>query len=175
MRTPARITCELNAPARPRSPVTSSRPTFVCCSWTVSSGSREASAPAGRLGLLQRLALVVEAVAEVLRVGLHSLLNRLLGLLRPVACGDLLEQLAVLGAHPLDQTLEELRSALDLDAVEEAVRRGVDLHGLILDGQRFALALVERGDEPLATSQRTLRVGVEVRAELGERLEVAIL
>ena len=81
----------------------------------------------------------------------------------------------MLGAHPRDQPLVELRDAVDRDAIEEAVGRGVDHDDLLLDGHRRALVLVERLDEPLPAGERRLRVGVEVRAELGERLEVAVL
>ena len=45
MRTPARITCELNAPASPRSPVTSSTATALSDSCSASSGTRALSAP----------------------------------------------------------------------------------------------------------------------------------
>ena len=43
MRTPARMICELNAPASPRSPVTSSTATFVVDSCSASSGTRATS------------------------------------------------------------------------------------------------------------------------------------
>jgi len=74
-----------------------------------------------------------------------------------------------------DKIGKELRDALDGDAVDEAVGRGVDLQHLILDRQRLALALVERLDQALATRQRALRVRIQVGAELREGLEVAVL
>ena len=52
MRTPARMICELKPPARPRSPVTSSRPTFCVVLVLVSSGRRDRL----RAGRLRRLA-----------------------------------------------------------------------------------------------------------------------
>ena len=44
MRTPARMTCELKAPASPRSPVTSSTATALTGSCSAKSGTRMASA-----------------------------------------------------------------------------------------------------------------------------------
>ena len=89
-------------------------------------------------------------------------MHGLLRLIRPVAAGDLLAHVGVLGVHPFGQLGEELGHALDVQAVEEAVGRGVDLHDLVLDRQRLALVLVERLDQALAARQRFLRVGVEV-------------
>ena len=43
---PARMICELNAPARPRSPVTSSTATLSIDSCSCSTGMLETSAPA---------------------------------------------------------------------------------------------------------------------------------
>ena len=75
----------------------------------------------------------------------------------------------------LDQAAVELGHAVDVDAVDEAVGGGVDDGDLVLDRQRRALALVERLHEPLAAGQRALGLGIEVGAELGEGLEVAVL
>ena len=75
----------------------------------------------------------------------------------------------------LDQALVELGHALGVDAVHVAVGRGVDDRDLVGGPHRLALALVERLHEPVAAGQRLLRVGVEVGAELRERLEVAEL
>ncbi len=102
----------------------------------------------GRVGV-ERLALLVEVVAEVLRERLDGVVNRLLRLLRPVAPGDLLEHGAVLGVHPFGQLEQELGDALDVDAIQEAVRGRIDLHDLVLDRQRLALVLVERRHESL--------------------------
>ena len=65
--------------------------------------------------------------------------------------------------------------SLDLDAVEVAAGAGVDRGHLVLDRERVALLLVQRLDEPGAAVERGLGVGVEVGAELGERLELAVL
>ncbi len=73
------------------------------------------------------------------------------------------------------QPVEELLDLVDRDAVEVAVRRGERLDHLVLDGERRALALVQRLHEPLAARERALRVGVEVGAELRERLQLAVL
>ena len=64
---------------------------------------------------------------------------------------------------------------VDVDAVDVAVGGGVDLDDLVLDRERLALALVERLDQALAAGERALRVGVELGAELRERLELAVL
>ena len=69
----------------------------------------------------------------------------------------------------------ELADALGLDPVEVAAGAGVDRRDLVLDLPRLQLVLVERLDQALAAGQRRLRLGVEVRAELRERLELAVL
>jgi hypothetical protein len=77
--------------------------------------------------------------------------------------------------EPLEHHLVELADALDLDAVEVAAGARVDRRHLVLDRPGVSLVLVERLDEPRAAVQGGLRVGVEVRAELRERLELAVL
>jgi hypothetical protein len=77
--------------------------------------------------------------------------------------------------QPLDELAVELGDAVGVDPVEVAVGGGVEDGDLVLDRQRLALALVECLDQPLAARQRALGVGVEVGAELRERLEVAVL
>jgi hypothetical protein len=62
----------------------------------------------------------------------------------------------------LDELRVELRDAVGVDAVEEAVGRRVDDRDLVLDGQRRPLVLVERFHQPLAAGQGPLRVRVEV-------------
>ena len=64
---------------------------------------------------------------------------------------------------------------LDEHAVQVAVRAGVDDRRLLGDRQRRALVLVQRRDQALTAGQRALGRGVEVGAELGERLELAVL
>ena len=75
----------------------------------------------------------------------------------------------------VDQLAVELGDPVHADAVQVAVGRGVEHRDLVGDRHRLALVLVERLHEPLAAGQRLLRVRVEVGAELGERLEVAVL
>src|SRR4051812_13833244 len=58
------------------------------------------------LALRQRLALLVEVVAEVVGERGDQVAQRLLGLVGPVASADLVEQLGVLGAHALREALE---------------------------------------------------------------------
>src|SRR5947208_4574080 len=106
--------------------------------------------------LLQRLALLVEVVAEIGRIVGDQRVHGLLGLVRPVAAADLLQELAGLRARTLGQTSEELGNPIDRDAVEVAAHPGEDLDDLVLDGQGGALVLVQRGHEPLAAGQRAL-------------------
>src|SRR4051794_7114908 len=129
----------------------------------------------GVAAALLGLTLLVEVVPEVARELLDRLVERLLGVVAPVAAGDLLERLRRRGVQPLDQLVVELADAVDADAVEVAVGGGVDDRDLVLDRHRLALVLVQRLDQPLAAGQRALGVGVEVRAELREGLEVAVL
>src|SRR4051812_40777814 len=127
------------------------------------------------LALLHRLAVLVEVAAEVVGELLDELLDLLDRGVLPVALADLLEQVADLGVRPLAQRVEVLGDAVDVDAVQVAVGRGVDLDDLVLGRQRAALLLVERLHQALAAGQRLLRVGVEVGAELREGLELAVL
>ena len=74
-----------------------------------------------------------------------------------------------------DQVAEELGDPLGLDPVEIAAGAGVDRGDLLGDGHRLALVLVQRLDHPLASGELLLGLGVELGAELGERLELAVL
>src|SRR5215207_5824267 len=125
--------------------------------------------------LVDRLALLVEVVAEVVGELGDDLLQPVLRLVGPVAVADLLEQLGVLRPHAPDELLVELGHAILGHAVQVAVGRGVDDRHLLGGGDRLALALVERGDQPVAARERALRVLVEVGPERRERLEVAEL
>ena len=98
----------------------------------MSGGSADALGRERRV-VVQRLALLVEVVAEVRGERLDGLAHLLLGLLRPVAAVDLLAQLLVLGVQAFGQAEQELGHALDVQAVEEAVGGGEDLHRLVLD------------------------------------------
>src|SRR5688500_18720690 len=92
-----------------------------------------------RLALLERVALLVEVGAEVVdRLG-DRLAERLLHRVVPVAPGDLLEALLLLGVKPLDQVLQEVLDALGLDPVEVAARAGVDGRHLVLELPRRQL------------------------------------
>ena len=70
---------------------------------------------------------------------------------------------------------EELADALGLDPVEVAAGAGVDRGDLVGDLERLALLLLEQLDQPFAAVQRLLGLGIELGAELGEGLEVAVL
>jgi hypothetical protein len=69
----------------------------------------------------------------------------------------------------------EARHVLGRDVVEERVDAGVQRDDLLLHRPRRVLRLVERGDHLLAAVQRRLRRLVELRAELRERFELAVL
>src|SRR6185437_9863467 len=84
---------------------------------------------APRLGcvtLLDRVALLVEVVPEVLGVGVDGLVERRLGLIGPIAAGDLLEQLGLVAAQRVGQAAEELLHLVHDDAVQVAIGGGVD-------------------------------------------------
>ena len=88
---------------------------------------------------------------------------------------DPAQQVGLLGAQADPQVAEELAHALGLDPVEVAAGAGVDRGDLVGDLERFALFLLEHLDQPFAAVQRFLGLGVELGAELGEGLEVAVL
>src|SRR4029077_10615831 len=77
------------------------------------------------LGLLEGLALLVEVVSEVGGELLEEVVYGLLGVLRPVAAGDLGARIAELRVGAFGQLGQELGHAIDVDAVQEAVRGGV--------------------------------------------------
>ena len=87
---------------------------------------------------------------------------------------DRLQDVAV-GAELLAQLLLEARHLLGRDVVEVAVDARVERDDLLLHRPRRVLRLVERRDHLLAAVQRRLRRLVELGAELGERLELAVL
>src|ERR1700722_12765113 len=97
--------------------------------------------------LLHWMTLFVKVVTEVVGVLAYRILQRVDGLIRPVAAGDLAQQLAVARLERVLQALEELLDLVHVDAVEEAVCRRVDLDDLNLDRQRVALVLVQRLDQ----------------------------
>src|SRR5581483_10781351 len=107
---------------------------------------------------------------------LLDLLAQLLAeLVRQVArLADLLVDRA-LGAQVLAQLLVEPRHVLGRDVVEEAVDAGIQRDDLLLDRPRRVLRLVEGGDHLLAAVERRLRRLVELRAELRESLQLAVL
>ena len=128
-----------------------------------------------RLALLERLALLVEVGAEVVDHLGDRLAERLLVLVGELAVVDPAHQLPLLGLQPPEQVGEELLHALDLDPVEVAAGAGVDRGDLLADRERAALVLVQHLDQALAAAELLLRLGVELGAELRERLQVAVL
>src|SRR5258708_7247017 len=122
------------------------------------------------LALLERLTFLVEVWPEVIeRLG-DRLAEGPLELVVPLAGVEPLDRVLVLGVQALQQELEELAHALDLDAVEEAPGAGVDRCDLVGDRPWLQLVLVEHLDQALAACQRLLRFRIEVRPELRERL-----
>ena len=85
---------------------------------------------------------------------------------------DLLQDRS-LAAQLLAQLLLEARHLTGRNAIQEAVNAGEDRHNLLLHRPGLELGLVESRDHPLATGQRLQRRRVELRAELGESLELA--
>ena len=109
------------------------------------------------LELLDGLAgLVLELVGEVLLVA-EPVVDR------------------ALRAQGLAQLLLEARHLRGRDVVEETLDPREDREDLLLERPRRVLRLVERRHHPLAAGERPLRLGVELGAELGERLELAVL
>src|SRR4051794_14766725 len=127
------------------------------------------------LALVHRLAVLVEVAAEVVGELLDEALDLVDRRVLPVAAADRLEHVGDLRVRALAQRREVLGDAVDVDAVEVALGRGVDLQDLVLRRERAALLLVERRHQALAAGQRLLGVGVEVGAELGEGLQLAVL
>src|SRR3954463_11360000 len=128
-----------------------------------------------RLALFELLALLVEVGPEVVdRLG-DRLAELLLHLVVPFAVADLVHQVRLLGVEALQHRAVELPYALGLDAVEVAAGAGVDRRHLVGHRPRPQLVLAERLDQALAAVERPLRLRVEVGAELGERLELAVL
>ena len=128
------------------------------------------------LTLLERLTLLVEVGAEVVDHLGDRLAQRLL-----VLVGELAARSIRFISSPCSEcsrdsrSVEEVADALDLDPVEVAAGAGVDRRHLVGDRERRALVLVQRLDQALAAGQRLLGLGVELGAELRERLELAEL
>jgi hypothetical protein len=120
--------------------------------------------------------VLVEVGAEVV----DEVANRraqllLVGFLELAGLGDSAQQLGLLRAQPDPQIAQELADAFGRDPVEEAAGAGIDRGDLIGHLERFALFLFQQLDQPFAAVQRLLRLRVELGAELGKGLEVAVL
>src|SRR5665647_1377710 len=85
------------------------------------------------------------------------------------------EQLGVLAAQVLAQTLAESGDARHLEVVDVALVAGEDHSHLFLDRHGVEAPLVEDLDHALAAGERPLGGLVEVGAELGEGLQLAVL
>src|SRR5260221_3015774 len=114
--------------------------------------------------LLQRLELVdgrAQPLLEVVR-------QRFPG-------ADLLADLGMVRVHELVEAGLPGAHVLDVDVVDEAVGHREDDHHLLLDRHRLVLALLQDLDGAAAAGELLERRGVEVGAELRERLEGAEL
>ena len=81
----------------------------------------------------------------------------------------------MLRAHELQEVRLELDDLLDRDIDEIALGGRVDDHDLFLDEQRAVLRLLQRLDHADTAVELCLRLLVEVRGELRERCELAVL
>src|SRR5215208_5392945 len=119
----------------------------------------------------RRLLLDVERVLELV-----DLLPEPLGeLVREIArLTDLLQDRAFC-PQVLAELLEEARDLLGRDLVEITLRPRVKRGHLLLHRPRVVLGLVERRDHPLPAREDLLGLGIELRAELRERLQLAVL
>src|SRR4029077_2698734 len=115
--------------------------------------------------------LHVEHAREALQLGVQLPLE-LVGDLLLLA--DRVED-RLLRPHVLAQLVLEARHLRDGHLVEVAVDPGEDRDHLLLHRPRAVLRLVEGGDHPLTARERALRRLVELRAELGEGLQLAVL
>src|SRR5690606_14978878 len=88
---------------------------------------------------------------------------------------DRLPDLRVLRRHVLVEPVLEGTNPLHRNVIQIAVRHGVDDHDLLLDRHRRVLRLLEHLDGALPARELLLRGRVELRAELRERLELAVL
>src|SRR5690606_7304260 len=86
-----------------------------------------------------------------------------------------LQDLRPLRAQELHELTLEGAHALDRDVIEMAVRGRPDDRDLLRERQRLVLRLLQDLDQALTARQLLLRRRVEVRAELRERLDVAVL
>src|SRR5215208_439512 len=104
---------------------------------------RPALADAVGLALLDLVALLVEVGPEVVD-GLADRVSQLrLGVVAPVAVGDLLHEVLVLRVQALEHGVEEVVDAVGLDPVEVAAGAGQHGRDLVLDPPGLQLVLVE--------------------------------
>src|SRR5256885_12047809 len=88
---------------------------------------------------------------------------------------DFLADVGMLGRHEVAEPLLPRPDLGDRDVVEIAVRHGEDDHDLLLDGHRLVLRLLQHFDDAGSAGELLLRRLVELRAELRERLALAVL
>ena len=82
---------------------------------------------------------------------------------------------AVRGLEVLQEIALPLADVVTGDVVEVAVGHGEDDRDLVLHRHRLVLRLLQHLDQPRAAGELPLGGGVEVGAELGEGLQLAVL
>ncbi len=85
------------------------------------------------------------------------------------------EDARVAAAEVVQEVALEPADVLDRDVVELAGGAGPDRDDLLLDRERRVLGLLEQLDQPCTTLELGLRCRVQVGAERGERLQLAVL
>src|SRR2546430_11326291 len=88
---------------------------------------------------------------------------------------DALPIFAMLGRHEVAEPLLPGPDLRDRDIVQVAVRYRENDHDLLLHRHRLVLRLLQHLHDAYPTRELLLRRLVELRAELGERLELAVL
>ena len=107
---------------------------------------------------------------------LDSLLElRLESIIQLLLVDDLLGNFRMLCVHELQEVRLELNDFLDRNINEIALDSRVDDHDLILNEQRAVLSLFQRLNHAGTAVELCLRLFIEVRSELRERCELAVL
>src|SRR5690606_3354422 len=113
----------------------------------------------------ERLAVLADRLDELLLGLVREILRR----------ADRLAHLRIAVTHELVETRLPDADLIHWHAVQVAVRHGVQDHDLVLDRHGRVLRLLEHLDRALPASELPLRGRVQVGAELGERLQLAVL
>ena len=108
--------------------------------------------------------------------GGNRLAQELLGLLRQVARGaDALGNSRTLDGQVLEQVALEIGDPVDGHLGQQVMDDGIDDADLKRNVDRAVAVLLQHLNDALALRQTRLGVGVEIGAELGEGLQLAVL